>query len=234
MPASSSSEKRANQSTLGAVPAWVDVTVPLKDGMVHWPSNPAVEIKRSSDLDCGGRSNVSSLHLGSHTGTHMDAPLHFIKNGASLDQMPPETTIGLAKVIEIKDSKAIDVEEISRHEINEADRILFKTRNSLRCWDTNEFVKDYIYLTRDAASFLAEKNVQLLGIDYLSIGEYQGQGHQTHRILLEKGIWVIEGLDLRQVSEGNYEMIALPLKIADSDGAPCRVLLRSLTSGEIH
>ena len=125
---------------------WIDVTVTIKPGMVHWPSDPAFATKRYKDMEKGDRCNVSLMHMGTHTGTHMDPPLHFIRGGKSLDQMPIDATVGAARVIEIKDNVSIKPQELIGHKIRRGERILFKTRNSSRVWKTDRFIKDFVYI----------------------------------------------------------------------------------------
>lgn len=213
---------------MGVMKKWLDITVPLRDAMVHWPDNPPVKIERVHDIERGDRSNVTQLSLGSHTGTHMDAPLHFIRQGMSIDKMPLDATVGRARVIEIKDTEAIKPAELARHRIRRGERILFKTRNSPRAWKTDSFVEDFVYVTKEAADFLVQRGVKTVGIDYLSVGGYKRDGSAVHQSLLEAGIWLIEGLDLSQVQAGSYDLICLPLKLARGDGALARAILRPL------
>ena len=205
---------------------WIDVSVPLRSGMVHWPDNPPVSIERMLDIERGDVANVSRLSLGVHTGTHMDAPVHFFRTGKGIDTMPLSATIGLARVIEIRDPESIKPEELYPYQIQPGERILFKTRNSARCWQSDDFVEDFVYISQEAARYLAAQQVQTVGVDYLSVGGFFKDGVETHYALLEAGIWVIEGLDLSKVEPGIYELICLPLKIEGSDGAPSRAILR--------
>jgi len=205
---------------------WVDVSVPLRSGMVHWPDNPPVRIERMLDMERGNVANVSSLSLGAHTGTHMDAPLHFVRGGQGMDAMPLGATIGRARVIEIRDPTSIKADELGHHGIARGERILFKTRNSLVAWWTQDFIEDFVYVSRGAARYLARRGVRTVGVDYLSVGGFREDGVETHRALLGAGIWVIEGLDLSRVEPGEHELICLPLKVEKGDGAPARALLR--------
>ena len=205
---------------------WIDVSVTLRDGMVHWPDNPPVSITRQLDISKGDKANVSRLSIGSHTGTHMDAPLHFVPDGKGLDEMELEATMGPARVIEIDDPVAVTADALEDHVIGAGDRILFKTRNSDRRWVDQPFDEDFVYVSAGAAAHLAARGVRLVGIDYLSVGGFKSDGVETHTALLEAGIWVIEGLDLSRVSAGEYELVCLPLKILRSDGAPARAILR--------
>jgi arylformamidase len=205
---------------------WIDISVPIYDGMVHWPGDPPIEVTQPLHLARGDMATVSSLKLGAHTGTHVDAPNHFLRDAKGVDAMLPEATIGPARVLEIAD----DVTEIGEKELKgrgiaRGERILLKTSNSARCWNDEEFVPDFAHLTLDGASYLARTGIRAVGIDYLSIGQGE-QGPATHRALLEKDIVIIEGLNFSGVEPGEYELVCLPLKIREGDGAPARVLLR--------
>ncbi len=205
---------------------WIDISVPLYTGMVHWPDNPPCEIERTMNIDSGATCNLSRLSMGVHTGTHMDAPLHFIRGGKSIDTMPIEATIGRARVLAISDPQAIKVNELEPHAIQPGERILFKTSNSVRCWQSNTFVEDFVYISHEAAQYLAERRVQTVGVDYLSVGGYRIDGPETHHAFLSAGIWIIEGLNLSDVQVGSYELICLPLKMMGAEGAPARAVLR--------
>jgi arylformamidase len=206
--------------------SWIDVSVPLYTGMVHWPDNPPVQIEHMLDMARGDICNVSTLAMGSHTGTHMDGPRHFLQTGKGLDEMPFDATLGLARVIEIRDRESIKPDELRPLAIQQGERLLFKTQNSTRCWKSDTFVEDFVYVSQEAARYLASLGVRTVGVDYLSVGGYTRDGLETHRALLEAGIWIIEGLDLSQVEPGIYDLICLPLKIAQSDGAPARAIVR--------
>jgi len=194
--------------------------------MVHWPNNPPVCIERMLDIERDDTANVSKLSMGAHTGTHMDAPIHFLQAGKGIDTMPLTATIGRARVIEIRDPESIKPEELYPHHIQHGERILFKTRNSTRCWQTTDFVQDFVYISQEAARYLASQQVQTVGVDYLSVGGFFKDGVETHQALLEAGIWIIEGLNLESVLPGIVELICLPLKIEGCDGAPARAILR--------
>lgn len=207
---------------------WIDISVPLRSKMVTWPGDPPVSIERVLHIDRGDQANVSMISMGAHTGTHMDPPLHYVPDGRSLDQMPLDASVGPARVIEIVDPEAVKVVELEPHAIQPGERILFKTRNSARCWATDEFVEDFVYISREAAEYLVGRGTRLVGVDYLSVGGFHVDGAEIHRALLEGGVWILEGLDLSRTSPGRYELICLPLRVADSDGAPARAILRPL------
>ena len=207
---------------------WIDISVPIYSGMVHWPDNPPVRIERMQDLSHGDAANVSKVEMGAHTGTHMDGPRHFLADGAGIDEMPLEATIGLARVIPIEHSRAILHAELEAHNLQAGERVLFRTQNSERCWKEDKFVEDFVYISEAAAQFLVERQVRTVGIDYLSVGGYVYDGVETHQILLSAGIWLIEGLNLFAVKPGAYELVCLPLRITGADGAPARAILRPL------
>jgi arylformamidase len=208
--------------------SWIDISVPLYTGMVHWPDNPPVRIERVLNMDAGDAANVSALSLGAHTGTHVDAPIHFLPQGAGIDALPLSATLGPARVIEITDEESIKRQELERHAIQRGERVLFKTRNSARCWQSDAFVEDFVYIAAEAARYLADVGVRTVGVDYLSVGGFARDGEATHRALLSAEICIIEGLNLSQVEPGNYELVCLPLKIRGADGAPARAVLRAL------
>ena len=207
---------------------WIDVSVPLRNGMVHWPGDPAFSIHRTQELAAGDDCTVSHMSLGVHTGTHMDAPGHFIDGAAAMDALPLDAVLGPARVIGIADPEAVTVAELEPHGIGAGDRVLFKTRNSPRCWEVDAFVEDFVYISADAAAYLAERRVQTVGVDYLSVGGYTTDLVETHRALLAAGVWIIEGLNLTDVAPGHYELACLPLKLVGADGAPARAALRPL------
>jgi arylformamidase len=205
---------------------WIDVTVPIRHGMVHWPGNPEVRIDRGEKATAdGGVSHTSALSLGSHTGTHFDAPLHFGVSHLGVDALPIDALIGPARVVAIEDRAAIGQADVESLDVQPGERLLLKTRNSARCWVTDDFVADYVYVTPEAAAYLVARRVRTLGVDYLSVGG-RVDGAVTHRVLLGAGVCVLEGLDLSAVAPGPYDLVALPLRIAGGDGAPARAVLR--------
>ncbi len=212
----------------------IDISIPLRDGMVHWPGDPPVRIRKVKEIGRAasvGRTSpcdLSLLSMGSHTGTHVDAPAHFLKGGRTIDRLPLEAVVGPARVIAIRDPEVIGVEELRPHRIRRGERILFKTRNSARCWKTNSFVRDFVHLTAASARYLARLRPCCVGVDYLSVGGYRRDGADVHRALLKAGIWIIEGLNLSSARPGRYTLICLPLKVAGGDGAPARAVLRKL------
>jgi arylformamidase len=198
--------------------------------MVHWPDNPPIELVRTMDMAKGDQATVSRLSLGVHTGTHVDAPVHFVADGAGVDAIPLDRLLGEARVVEVGEGPSIGAAQLSAVDPRPGERLLFKTRNSTRCWKTDRFLSDFVHLSPEAAALLADRRVLTVGIDYLSIAGME-EGVPTHVALLEKGICIIEGLDLSSVQPGSYELICLPLRLAGADGAPARVLLRARPPG---
>ncbi|MCU0577989.1 MAG: cyclase family protein [Desulfobacterota bacterium] len=205
---------------------WIDISVTLKNGMVHWPGDPPAHFSPALDLERGDPCTVSQIDMGAHTGTHMDAPAHFIRGGPGIEALPLDTVIGSARVIAIRDPESIKPEELRRHRLRRGERILFKTGNSERCWHRDTFVEGFVYISAAAARYLVERQVRLVGIDYLSVGGFRVDGMETHQALLGAGIWIIEGLNLSGVQPGRVQLVCLPLKIAGADGAPCRAVVR--------
>jgi arylformamidase len=204
---------------------WIDASVPVRDGMVHWPDDPPVEISRAMSIAAGDAANLTRLAMSAHTGTHMDAPRHFVDDGETIEAMPLEVGIGPARVIEIADPRAVTEDELRERGIEGAERLLLRTRNSDRAWWEEPFDAGFVHIEPAAAELIAAAGVRLVGIDYLSVGGEQG-GAETHRALLGAGAWIVEGLDLSRAGAGEYELLCLPAKLAGSDGAPARVLLR--------
>jgi arylformamidase len=207
---------------------WIDVSVSLHSGMVHWPDNPPVRIERALSIEKGDAANVSEISMGAHTGTHMDGPIHFVRESKGLDEMPLTATIGRARVIEIQDPESIKPDELDPQGLQRGERVLFKTHNSARHWSSEDFNEDFVYISQEAARYMADRRIQTVGVDYLSVGGFQKDGEETHQALLGAEIWVIEGLDLSEVEPGDYELICLPVKIEGSDGAPARAILRAI------
>jgi len=163
--------------------------------------------------------------MSAHAGTHVDAPRHFFDDGPGTEQLSLEILCGRARVIELTTRKAVTPEDLAHFDLREDVRLLIKTHNS-RLWGSATFHTDYIGVTQPAAKFLVEHGVKLLGVDYLSVEQFKTPGAPAHRMLLGAGTIVIEGLNLRDVEPGTYEMFCLPLAIVGADGAPARVVLR--------
>ncbi|HLK20795.1 MAG TPA: cyclase family protein [Bryobacteraceae bacterium] len=206
---------------------FIDISIPLRDGMAHWPGDAPFRRSESLLIAKGDVCNLSQISTSAHIGTHMDAPRHFLADGKGIETMPIDATIGPARVIAISNSERITIRELETHRLAKGERVLFKTRNSARLWKTDEFQEKFVYIPKDTAEYLAQCGVQTVGVDYLSVGGYEIDSAETHRALLGAGIWIIEGLNLEHVAPGEYELICLPLKIVGSDGAPARAVLRT-------
>lgn len=209
-----------------------DLTVPLTNEMPTYPGDPGIQISDHYSLANGDPANVTHLSLGAHTGTHVDAPAHFIEGAARVESLPLDILIGTAQVIEVPEIHlSISKEFVTRHCEAGITRCLFKTRNS-GFWrdETGEFRQNFTYLELDAAQSLVDHGIKLVGIDYLSIEQFGQKQHPTHLALLSHGVVILEGLNLSDVPAGTYELICLPMRIRSGkgDGAPARAVLRTL------
>ena len=210
---------------MARLPKLLDVSVPLTAGMPAFPGNPAFELQPVKRIAQGGSSNVSCLVLGTHTGTHVDAPSHFIDDGQQWTQLPLDLLLGRARVVEITHRGGIGAEELAAAGLREDLRVLLKTANS-SLWNTDVFHDDYTHVTESGARYLVDQGVKVVGIDYLSIEEFRKPGAPAHRMLLSNGVIIIEGLNLADAEPGMYEMSCLPLPVRGGDGAPARVVLK--------
>jgi arylformamidase len=205
--------------------SWIDVSVPVRTGMIVYDGDPVVRIERVMDVAAGDLANLSRMELGTHTGTHVDAPLHFIDGAAGADRLPLDALVGPAVVVDARGASGdIDAAALAALEVPATERLLLRTRNG-DLWERDGFTSDYVGVAEDAAHELVAMGVRLVGIDYLSIAP-SGDPAPTHRVLLEGGVVVVEGLDLRSAPAGRYDLICLPLRLEGADGAPARALLR--------
>ncbi len=205
---------------------WIDISVPLTSGMVHWPGDPEPSFERISEIAQGAVANVTMCRMTAHTGTHMDAPCHFLDGKDGIDRFPLSLAAGPARVIAVPGASILGRAQLETKNIRPGERVLFKTRNSERRWDNQDFDTGFVAFDASGARLLVERGVALVGVDYLSVGLFQGDGIETHQVLLGGGVWVLEGLNLSAVPEGEYELICLPLRIAGCDGSPARAILR--------
>jgi arylformamidase len=208
---------------------WIDITIPIVHGMVHWPGDPDVTVKLGRTLGVDGSPcNVTHISFAAHLGTHMDGPIHFMKNGRGLENLPLDATIGPCRVLELKSKVAVTVADLEPHKLKKGERILLKTANSKKSWAKQpEFDKDFIYISKEAAKYIADCGVRTIGVDYLSVGGFYKDGIETHHALLGPEVWIIEGLNLAKIKPGKYDLICLPIKLANrADGAPARAVLR--------
>jgi arylformamidase len=212
-------DTRSHQRTI------VDISRPIYTAMPIYPRNPPVSVSSAKSISRGDSSNVSLLTLGSHTGTHVDAPLHMDESGTGVDQVSLDAMIGPALVVHVGDDvRAVGVAELEPA-IGLHHRVLLRTRNSQRFAETGTFEEDFSYLTPEGAAFLVDRGVVLVGIDALSVEQYHAGHHRAHDNLLRAGVAVIEGLALEHVAAGEYQLVCLPLRIRGCDGAPARVVL---------
>jgi arylformamidase len=207
-------------------PRLVDVSVLLAPGLAAYPGNPEFEITPVHRIAEGHGSNNSKLVMGTHTGTHVDAPLHFFDGRPGVDAMPLELLIGRARVIDLPHRGGITEQHLAAAGLREDLRVLLRTPNSA-LWNTSDgFHPDFTYLSEGGAKFLVGQGVKVVGIDYLSIEQFNKPGAPAHKALLGNDVIIIEGLNLADAEAGQYEMYCLPLRIAHGDGAPARVVLK--------
>jgi arylformamidase len=204
----------------------IDISTPLNAELITWPGSNGVVVENQQSIKDGSSCNTSLIHIGSHDGTHVDAPKHFIDDGNSVDCIPLESMIGDCIVIEVSSELLIKVEDIVEYNLSKYKRILFKTRSSKPSTEAG-FNKDFVSLSLEAALYLLKFEVLLIGIDCLSIESFYSRGHDVHKALLSKNIVILEGLDLSKVEPGEYCLISLPLKLIGCDGAPVRAILKS-------
>jgi arylformamidase len=202
-----------------------DVTVPLTPGMPTYPGDPPFEIEPLRTL-AGDRYRLSRLRLSTHVGTHVDAPAHFIEGGATVDQLPLEILLGKTRVVALGSRERVERADLAALDLRDDLRVLLKTRMSGQIL-RGGYQEDHLYVTVDAAHYLAQAGIKLVGFDYLSIDRAGSADFPAHQALLGAGVVVVEGLDLSEVEPGEYDMACLPLRVAEGDAAPARVVLRS-------
>lgn len=210
---------------------WIDATATLDPATTPvYEGDAPMKFDFLKDMRKGDSFTLSVYSLGAHSGTHIDAPMHFVRDGASIDNVPLEPLIGPARVIDIPDAvQSIDAAELNRHNWKGTPRVIFRTRSSVRGWmKSSTFHRDFAYIAPDAAQLLADAGVQLVGIDYISAEQFGAPAPRTHRILLGKGIPIVEGLALETVDPGDYFLVVLPIKVAGHEGAPARAILQKL------
>ena len=208
---------------------WIDVTATLDPATTPiYEGDAPLKFDFLKDMRKGDALTLSAYSMGAHSGTHIDAPMHFVRDGAPIDQVPLEPLMGPARVIDIPDAvQSINADELNRHEWRGAQRVLFRTRSSLRGWmKSPTFHRDFAYVAPDAAQLLADAGVKLVGVDYISAEQFGAPAPMTHRILLGRGIPIVEGLALETVRPGDYDLIVLPIKVGGHEGAPARAVLR--------
>ena len=206
-----------------------DISIPVSNSTIVWPDDPPVSIKASKSIAKGDACNLSKVEMGVHVGTHIDAPLHFIKGGDAIDKIPMETFIGQALVVEVDSKEVIKKKDLEGHNLSGHRRVLIKTRNS-KLWEkeVKEFDKNFVSIGIDAAKYLIEMKVALIGVDYLSVEGFHSKDNAVHKLLLGEGIALLEGLNLSAVNSGEYELICLPLKLEGCEASPARALLKEM------
>jgi arylformamidase len=203
-----------------------DISLTLSPSLPTWPGDPGIEIEQVEKIEDGSNANVSRINMGVHSGTHIDAPFHFLQEGTPVEQIDLSLLTGRVYVLHLPEEDLITASVLERSQIPpRTRRVLFKTRNS-EYWANEEanFQADFVGLSDDGARYLVKRGVKLVGVDYLSVAPYT-ESRPTHEILLEAGVVIVEGLNLTEVSQGRYTLYCLPLKIAGSDGAPARAIL---------
>jgi arylformamidase len=206
-----------------------DATLPIQEGMLTFPGDPPFHMKALYRQNKGDPFNLAKLSMSTHLGTHIDPPAHYIDGGKTVDELPLDSFVGPAVVLDLRGKPVLDRKTLSQAPIGRAKRVLFKTDNGPLLLK-KDFHEDYVHLARDGAEYLAKRGVLLVGIDYLSIERYMNPGAPVHRTLLNAGVVILEGVHLLSVPPGPYEVFCLPLPIRGADGAPCRVVLRSRPS----
>lgn len=225
-PQSASPIATENSSISGG---WTDVTATLDPATTPvYEGNAPLVFDFQLDMRKGDALSLSKLSLGAHSGTHIDAPQHFIRDGISIDKVPLDALIGRARVIEIPDNvQSIDAAELNRHKWRDAERVIFRTRSAMHGWMSSPtFHHDFAYVAPDAARLIADAGIKLVGIDYISAEQFGAPAPLTHRILLGKGIPIVEGMALESVTGGDYDLIVLPMKVGGHEGAPARAVMR--------
>jgi arylformamidase len=203
-----------------------DLSVPIRNGGMVYPGNPEIQVSLQQSIAKGAGANVSLISFGSHTDTHVDAPRHFFDDGKTVDEIPLSVLMGPAVVLEFGTGvMAVTRADLEKHDLTGATRVLLKTRNSGFLTQDSEFHKDYTYLAPDGAEYLVSLGIVLVGIDYLSIEQFHSGHHRTHLALLGADIVIVEGLNLNDVTAGEYDLYCLPIKLAGCDGAPARAVL---------
>ena len=202
----------------------IDITMPLHSDMLLYPGSPPFSVEQYRSISSGDTSNNSRFSMGTHVGTHVDAPGHYVDGGPGIDMVDPAILIGPCRVFRLA-GRQISAEVLRGLDLAGVTRALFRTPSSDDLSDP-EFKTDFAHVTGDGAEYLAETGVKLVGVDYLSLDRYKAPGHPAHHTLLGAGVAVIEGVVLSGVEPGDYELICCPLKIAGAEAAPARVFLR--------
>ena len=209
------------------MPKYLDISLTLSAASVRWVAAPPFELIERRRMSRGDSSNSSAVNMSVHSGTHVDAPFHFLADGATIDAMPLDLFLGPAIVHELGAERYITPEHVAAMDLGGEHRVLFKTRNS-SLLQRSDYDPDFVAFSVDAARALVDRGVTLVGLDYLSVAHADEQV-PVHRAFLDHGVVLLEGVDLSAVAPGRYELMCLPIKLGGADGAPCRAVLRELT-----
>jgi arylformamidase len=204
--------------------ALIDITMTLDEGMLRWKDDPGPHFMMLHRVSDPFDANITAIWSALHTGTHIDVPAHVTEGAPGAESLKLQELCGPCRVVSIDDPRSVTVEELSRSDLSGVKRVLFKTRNS-ELLNLPKFSKDYVYLEKDAARWLVDQGVALVGWDYFSVDPIGYSDPSVHRILLGSGTLIMEGLDLRAVQPGAYDLWCFPLKLGRGDGAPVRVAL---------
>ena len=211
--------------------AIIDISLGLKPDFPVWPGHPEIRFNKIQEIGKGSKANVTQIELGAHSGTHLDAPLHFLADGFDVTGLDLETLIGPALLIDVSDAQVINAALLETLSIPQnTERLLIKTSNS-QLWSENntDFNPDFVAVSNSGAKWIVERGIRLVGVDYLSVAPYGNSG-PTHRTLLQAGVIPVEGLNFNGVKEGRYHLICLPIKLEGCEGAPARAVLMDLNN----
>lgn len=204
---------------------YFDISTPMHEDMPVWPEDPPFRLKKIKSFAKGDGVNVSKIKCCLHSGTHVDAPLHYVDGGKAVDELDLDSLVGAACVVNLEGVKSVTAQDLEKLDIAEdINRILIRTSNSKHLKD-KKFWKEYVSLTEDAATWIVERGMRLVGVDYLSIAPYE-DGEKIHKILLENDVVVVEGLNLDNIKSGIYDLTCLPIRIKGVEGAPARAILK--------
>jgi arylformamidase len=220
---------------------WIDISWPLRRNMRKWPRDEQPFFDWVLERSKGDGTDMIGMKMITHTGTHVDAPLHFVENGKTIDTMSVKMMIGPARIIEIKDQESVKLAEVEPYDVQAGERIIFKTQNSYKLYDTDVFVPKYVYVTIDVAHYLRDRKVTMVGLDYIALGPYPDPElpdekknelmetlKEVHQSLLSNGIWILEAINLANVRPGPCILACLPLRVENGDAAPARCIVRPL------
>jgi arylformamidase len=203
-----------------------DITLTISNDLPIWPGDPSVNLYRVSDVNQGDEVTLSRLECGVHTGTHLDAPVHFVRGGSGVDTLDLDVLIGRCLVVHVPKANVIDAALLDSLAIPPGiTRLLFRTRNS-EIWARGDrvFHQDFVAVDRSGAEWIVERGIKLVGVDYLSVAPFEA-AVPTHDRLLRAGVIPVEGLNLAGIEPGEYQLVCLPIKLLESDGAPARAVL---------